>query len=147
LDNFAKDRKENVIMNDMDHVLRTMTFEFFGAGKHKIEMEKLIAMDDGVFLDVRSVPELESLQLKLEHHIEVLHIPIDEIPDRIGEIPRDRMIGIFCSAGTRSTIVYAYLCTKGYENVRVTLGGYEAVASLVLPGKLLKHIEMKRSGK
>jgi len=133
-------------MSDMDHVLRTMIFEFFGAGKHKIEMEKLIAMDDGVFLDVRSVPELESVQLRLEHHIEVLHIPIDEIPDRIGEIPRDRMIGIFCSAGTRSAIVYAYLRTKGYENVRVTLGGYEAVTNLMLPGKLLKHIEIKKAG-
>jgi len=147
LDNFAKDRKENAIMNDMDHVLRTMTFEFFGAGKHKIEMEKFLTMDDAVFLDVRSYPEVESLQLKLEHHIEVLHIPIDKIPDRIGDIPCDRTLGIFCSAGTRSTIVYAFLRAKGYENVRVVLGGYEAVASLVLPGKLLKHIEMKRPGK
>ena len=30
--------------------------------------------------------------------------------------------------------------------MRVVLGGYEAVASLVLPGKLLKHIEMKKAG-
>ena len=134
-------------MNDMDHVLRTMTFEFFGAGNHKIEMETFLTMDDAVFLDVRSYPEVESLQLKLEHHIEVLHIPIDKIPDRIGEIPRDRTVGIFCSAGTRSAIVYAFLRAKGYENVRIIPGGYEAVASLVLPGQLLKHIEMKRSGK
>jgi len=133
-------------MSDMDHVLRTMTFEFFGAGKHKIEMEKLLTMDDAVFCNVRSYPEVESLQLKLEHHIEMLHIPIDEIPDRIGEIPRDRTVGIFCSAGTRSAIVYAFLRAKGHENVHVVLGGYETVASLVLPGKLLKHIEMKRAG-
>jgi rhodanese-related sulfurtransferase len=108
-------------------------------------MGKLIAMVDGVFLDVRSVPELESLQLRLEHHIEVLHIPNDQMTDRIGEIPRDRMIGIFWSAGTRSAIVYAYLRTKGYENVRVTLGGYEAVMNLMLPGKLLKRIQMNRA--
>ncbi len=134
------------MMNEIEHVLRTMSFEFFGAGKHKLEMGKLLTMDNAVFLDVRSYPEVESLQLKLEYHIEVLHIPIDEIPDRIGEIPRDRMVGIFCSAGTRSAIVYAFLRAKGYENVRVVLGGYEAVASLVLPGKLLKHIEMKKAG-
>ncbi|OQX64072.1 MAG: hypothetical protein B5M56_01140, partial [Desulfococcus sp. 4484_241] len=91
-----KDKKENVIMHEMEHVLRTMSFEFFGAGKHKLEMGKLLTMDNAVFLDVRSYPEVESLQLKLEYHIEVLHIPIDEIPDRIGEIPRDRMVGIFC---------------------------------------------------
>ena len=133
-------------MNEMDRVLKTMTFEFFGAGKHKIEVEKLHTMDDAILLDVRSYPEAESLQLRLEHHVEVLHIPIDEIPDRIGEIPRDRTIGIFCSASTRSAIVYAFLRAKGYENVRVVPGGYEAVASFVLPGKLLKHIEMKRAG-
>ena len=134
------------MMNEMEHVLRTMSFEFFGAGKHKLEMGKLLTMDNAVFLDVRSYPEVESLQLKLEYHIEVLHIPIDKIPDRIGEIPRDRTVGIFCSAGTRSAIVYAFLRAQGYENVRVVLGGYEAVASLVLPGKLLKHMEIKKAG-
>ena len=133
-------------MNEMDHVLRTMTFEFFGMGKHKIKMEKLFTTNKAIFLDVRSHPEVESLQLKLEHHIKVLHIPIDEIPDRIGEIPRDKTIGIFCSAGTRSAIVYAFLRAKEYKNVRIVLGGYEAVTSFLLPGKLLKHIEMKRAG-
>jgi len=134
-------------MNDMEYVLTTMSFEFFGAGKHKLDIEKLLTMDKAVLLDVRSYPEVESLQLKLKHHIEVLHIPIDEIPHRIGEIPPDRTVGIFCSAGTRSAIVYAFLRAKGYENVRVVLGGYEAVASLVLPGKLLKHIQMEKGGK
>ena len=128
----------------MDHVLQTMTFEFFGAGEHKIEMEKLLTMGEAIFLDVRGVPEVESVQLRLKHHIEVLQIPINEIPDRIGEIPRDRTVGIFCSASTRSAIVYAYLCSKGYENVHIALGGYDAVTNLLLPGKVLKHIETKK---
>lgn len=132
-------------MSDMDHVLRTMTFAFFGAGKHKIEMEKLLTMENAVFLDVRSIPEMESVQLRLGHHIEVLHIPANEIPDRINEIPRDKTVGIFCSAGTRSAIVYAYLRSKGYENVRIALGGYEAVTNLLLPGKLLKHIKTNKN--
>ncbi len=133
-------------MNDIEHVLRTMSFEFFGTGKHKLSMEKLLTMDNAVFLDVRSYPEVESLQLKLKHHIEVLHIPIDKIPDHIDDIPRDRTVGIFCSSDTRSAIVYAFLRAKGYENVSIVLGGYKAVASLVLPGKLLKHIEIKKAG-
>ncbi len=130
-------------MNDMDHFLRSMTFEFFGAGQHKIEMEKLLTTERAVFLDLRAVTEVESVQFRLEHHIEVLHIPTDEIPDRIGEIPRDRTVGIFCSAGTRSAIVYAYLRSREYENVRIVLGGYEAVTDLLLPGRLLKHIKTK----
>jgi len=130
-------------MGDMDQVLRAMTFEFFAAGKHKIEMEKLLTMENAVFLDVRSIPEMESLHLKLGHHIEVLHIPADKIPDHINEIPRDKTIGIFCSATIRAAIVYAYLRSKGYENARIALGGYETVSNLLLPGKLFKHMEMK----
>lgn len=130
-------------MFHMDQVLQSMTFEFFGAGKHKIEMEKLLTSDNAVFLDVRSTPEVESVQLRLKHHIDVLHIPTDEIPDRIGEIPRDKTVGIFCSAGTRSAIVYAYLHSREYENVRIVLGGYETATSLLLPGKLLKHMKTK----
>jgi len=40
-----------------------------------------------------------------------------------------------------------YLRLKGYENVRVDLGGYEAATNLISPGKLLKRIEMNRPGK
>jgi len=127
-------------MFDIDQVLRSMTFEFFGAGEHKIEMEKLLRLDNAVFLDVRAVPEVESVHLRLEHHIDVLHIPTNEIPDRIGEIPRDRTVGIFCSAGTRSAVVYAYLRSKGFENVRVALGNYDTITNLMLPGKLFNHI-------
>lgn len=131
-------------MNESDYVLQTMTFEFFGSGKHKINMEKLITMDNAIFLDVRSVPEVESLPFKLRHHIEVLHISTDEIPDRMNEIPRDKTVGVFCSAGTRSAIVYAYLRSKGYENVRLVLGGYEEITKLLLPGRLVKHLEIKQ---
>lgn len=125
-------------MSDLDGVLRRMTFEFFGAGKHKIEMETLLSTKDAVFLDVRSTPEWESVPLKLEHHIEVLWIPIDEIPARYQEVPRDRTVGVFCSAGTRSTMAYLYLLSKGYENVRIAPSNYGAITDLLLPGTLFK---------
>lgn len=131
-------------MSNMDNILRAMTFEFFGSGKYKIDMDELFTMENTIFLDVRSIPEVESVHLKLGHHIDVLHISVSEIPDRINEIPRDKTIGIFCSTGARSAIVYAYLRFKGYENVRIALGGYEAITNLLLPGKMLKHIEMKQ---
>ena len=117
-----------------------MTFDFFGSGKHKIEMEALLSTKDAVFLDVRSAPEWESIQIRLEHHIEVLWIPFDEIPARVSEIPRDRTVGIFCSAGTRSTMAYLYLRCKGYDNVRIAPSNYEAITSLLLPGKLFQHL-------
>ena len=133
-------------MKELERVLQTMDFEFFGAGKHKIDVDRLLTMGNAVFLDVRSYPEVESLQFGLKYHVEVLHIPIDEVPSRISEIPRDKTVGIFCSGGTRSAIVYAFLLTKGYENVRIVQGGYEAIANLILPGRLLKHIQKSKSG-
>jgi len=134
-------------MNGIEEVLRSMTFEFFGSSGHKIPVEKLFETEGAVLLDVRAHEEVKSVQLRLEHHVEVLHIPTDEVPDRLDEIPRDRPVGVFCSAGTRSAIVYAYLRSKGYDNVRVVLGGYEAITEHMLPGKLLKHIRTRRSGK
>jgi len=129
----------------MNELLQSMTFEFFGSGKHKIEMEALLATKDAIFLDVRSRQEWESLQIRLEHHIKVLWIPIDEIPDRYAEIPRDKTVGVFCSAGTRSTIVYAFLRSLGYENVRIAPSSYDGITNLLLPGKLYKAIGVRKN--
>ncbi len=127
-------------MNNLDELLQSLTFDFFGAGKHKIEMDTLLATKDAVFLDVRSREEWESIQIKLEHHIKVLWIPIDEIPSRYNEVPRDVPVGVFCSAGTRSTIVYLYLRSLGYQKVRIAPSSYDAITNLLLPGKLFKAI-------
>lgn len=132
-------------MNEFDNILRGMTFEFFGTGKHKIDMEILLTTKDAIFLDVRSRQEWESIQIKLEHHIKVLWIPIEEIPVRHHEIPHDTPVGVFCSAGTRSTIVYAYLRSLGYENVRIAPSNYDVITSLLLPGKLYKFIASHKS--
>jgi rhodanese-related sulfurtransferase len=120
-----------------------MTLEFFGAGKHRISPEALFGTKDAVFLDVRSAVEQQSLDLPLEHHVTVLRIPTDEIPDRVDEIPRDSSVGVFCSAGTRASLVYAYLLIKGYRNVRIVHGGYEAVVDAVRPGKLWQHLQQR----
>lgn len=131
--------------NIFEKTMKDMTFDFFGGGQHKIEMETLLATRDAVFLDVRSREERESIDIKLQHHIRVLWIPIEEIPDRHDEIPRDVQVGVFCSAGTRSTIVYFYLRALGYENVRIAPSNYEALTSLLLPGKLHKVIAARKA--
>ncbi|HON79201.1 MAG TPA: rhodanese-like domain-containing protein [Spirochaetota bacterium] len=128
-------------MKKMDDVLRSMTFDFFGSGSHKVSPSAHISDSDGVVLDVRSKEEYETVAFPLIHHIPVIHIPIDEIPSRIGEIPNDRNIGTFCSSGVRATMVYFYLRALGYDNVRIIEGGYEELVSELKPGKLLKQIK------
>ncbi len=131
-------------MPELDLILRTMTLEFFGGGKHKISPEALFETKDAVFLDVRSTSEQQSLDLALQHHATVLRIPTDEIPDHVDEIPRDRLVGVFCSAGTRASIVYAYLRTMGYSDVRIVHGGYEAVVDAIKPEALWQHLEQRK---
>lgn len=130
-------------MNKLDEMLKTMTFEFFGSGKHKISPSMHLTEKNSLFLDVRSNEELATIAFSLVHHMPVLHIPINEIPERISEIPRDKTVGVFCSSGVRSTMVYFYLRVLGFDNVRIIEGGYVELVEELKPGKLLKHISQK----
>lgn len=125
---------------NMEQVLKSLTLNYFGNGKHKISPEKFFEIEQGLLLDVRSKEEFDSITIKLEHHVNVesLNIPINEIPNRIGEIPKTKAIGVFCPANVRSSIVYAYLLSKGFLDVRIIEGGYTALTDALKPGKVLK---------
>ena len=129
----------------MEQVLKRFTFEFFGSGQHKWTPEKLLETESAVLLDVRSREEAASISIGFSQHpnIACRHIPVDEISDRLDELPKDRLIAIFCPAQVRSSIVYAFLLTKGFEQARILEGGYDALTEVIKPGKLLKSI---RSG-
>ena len=124
--------------------LRNLTFEFFGSGRHKISIEQLLAEPGAVLLDVRSPEEVQTLALQFSPDVTMLHIPTDDIPNRIGEIPKDRLVAVFCSAGTRSAIVYAYLRIMGFDRVRILAGGYSDIMDQAKPGKLWKRLTARR---
>jgi len=124
-----------------------MDFAFWGSGKHKISPSAHLSEANSGFLDVRSVEKYEPLAFGLIHHMEVLHIPIHEIPDRISEIPHDKNVGVFCSSGVRSTMVYLYPRASGFDNVRIDEGGYAVIIEELKPGKLLKRITGKGAAK
>ena len=123
---------------DLEGVLRRFTLDFFGRGKHKVTPEAFFEMENALFLDVRSREEAGSLAIPLSCHGNVvcLNIPIHEIPARIDEIPKGKSIGVFCPANVRSAMVYAFLATRGFEDVRIVLGGYAALTEALMPGKL-----------
>lgn len=129
----------------MEEILRRMTLGFFGSGKHKITPEEFFEVDDAVFIDVRSKEEAESVSIRLEHHSNIisLQIPIDEIPDRIGEIPQAKLIGVFCPEHVRSAIALSYLLFKGFENVCIVMGGYQELTNMLKPGNIWKLMQAK----
>jgi len=71
-----------------------------------------------IILDVRTAKEYEDGTAS-----GALHIPLDEIRDRLPEIPSDREILLMCRAGLRSYIAYRILVQRGY-NVKNISGGY-----------------------
>ncbi len=124
----------------MEPILKSLTLDFFGKGKHKIAPQKFFEMENCLLLDVRSKEEAGSLAIKMEYHanVESMHIPINEIPDRINEIPKEKFVGVFCPANVRSAITYAYLLSKGFPNVLIVEGGYPALTEALKPGHVLK---------
>jgi rhodanese-related sulfurtransferase len=127
----------------MEQILKSLTLDFFGKGKHKISPEKFFEIENGFLLDVRSKEEAGSIMIKMEYHpnMECKNIPIDEIPDRISEIPKEKSVAVFCPANVRSAIVYAYLLSKGFSDIRIVEGGYSALTEALKPGKVLKVLQ------
>jgi len=132
----------------MEQVLRSLTLNFFGKGKHKISPDKFFEIENGFLLDVRSKEEAGSISIKMKFHsnITCINIPINEVPDRINEIPKNKSIGVFCPANVRSAIVYAYLLSKGFTDVRIVEGSYSALTDALKPGKVLKVVQGANDG-
>ena len=130
----------------MEQILKSLTLDFFGKGKHKISPEQFFEMENGLLLDVRSKEEASSISIGMKCHsnLESLNIPINEIPDRIDEIPKTKFIAVFCPANVRSSIVFAYLLLKGFMEVRIVEGGYSALTEALKPGQVLKVIKNKK---
>lgn len=132
----------------MEQILKNMTLEFFGKGKHKIAPDRLFDLEDVFLLDVRSKEEASSISIVMECHanIECRNIPVHEIPARINEIPREKTIAVFCPANVRSTMTYVYLLSKGFPSVVILDGGYSALTDSILPGKIVKSIGHSQFG-
>lgn len=114
-------------------VLREMDIDFIVLGEYGITVEdaaKLIHKDHFLFLDVRTREEREHLALPFAKHI-----PIDELPDRLGELPRDKFIITFCLTGFRGVMAYAFLRTQGFDEVKALKGRLDMLAGAMTPGR------------
>ena len=54
---------------------------------------------------------------------DVLHIPMAEIQDRLGELDSGREIVVICRSGGRSLQVAHFLCDRGFASVSNLAGG------------------------
>jgi len=127
-------------MRNLENVIKGMDFKYFAQGQHIMQPEAFLDLEDVVLLDVRAKVECETIGFNMLHHCKVLEIPVNEVPTRINEIPKDKLVGVFCSGAIRATIIFTYLIEMGYRDVKILAGGYNSLMEALLPGKIYKKL-------
>ena len=72
-------------------------------------------------IDVR-----EGWELQLASIPDVVHVPMNQLPDRLPEFSRDTETIVMCHAGGRSMRVAQFLSSQGFTNVANLSGGISA---------------------
>lgn len=81
-----------------------------------------------VLLDVRGEDELEISKME-----GIVHIPMQDVPERISELDAEADTVVICRSGGRSARVAAFLLQNGFTKVRNLAGGMNLWATDVDP--------------
>ena len=85
-----------------------------------------------LLLDVRERWEFELAAIRVDG-VRTLHVPMGEVPARLGEIDAAQPVVCICHHGARSAQVVAFLERQGYPNVYNLAGGIDAWSLQVDP--------------
>lgn len=85
---------------------------------------------DVCILDVRTRYETGEEKARIKN---ALMIPIDELRDRLGEVPKDKPVMTICRSGKRSALAFDILRKAGWEQVANINGGLLRWAAEGLP--------------
>ncbi|MGH8445754.1 MAG: rhodanese-like domain-containing protein [Solimonas sp.] len=88
------------------------------------ELNDLLAADAVTLVDVRGADELALARLD-----RALHIPMHELPQRIGELNPNAPIAVLCHHGVRSEMAARFLEKNGFGDVASVAGGIDAWSS------------------
>ena len=97
------------------------------------EFPKLFKEGKIVLLDIRMDFETAIWNFPI-----AINIPANEVPDRLDELPKDKLIIVGCPTVNRSITVSAYLKTQGFDSK--FLGGGLSELAAVLKGKMAKEL-------
>ena len=87
-----------------------------------------IEMENKFLLDVRTPDEFSLGSLP-----GAVNIPLDELRDRLAELPKDKMIYTFCAVGLRGYLAYRILTQHGFDKVRNLSGGLKTYRAATAP--------------
>lgn len=95
-------------------------FDYDTRDDMKIDSKELVALlrsGKGVLVDIRFPEEVAAWRTGF-----AVTIPLNELPKRLGELPKDRLVVTACPHKDRSAIAMAYLRTRGYNARYLTDG-------------------------
>ncbi|NDV28024.1 rhodanese-like domain-containing protein [Desulfovibrio sp. JC010] len=125
-------------MKALNDAVAEMDFDFLSSGEHTMSIEgmrKVLGSENSevVFLDVRSDKEMKYLVLPFAKHI-----PLNELPARLDELPKDKLIVAYCTSIFRSAVAYTLLRAHGFDQVKGMAASMEDMVGAFKPGPLGK---------
>jgi len=89
------------------------------------EFFKELSKNDFI-LDVRSTEEYADGHLK-----GAINIPVDDLRDRLSEVPQDKKIFLYCRRGYRSYVATRILINHGWKDVLNVQGGFNLITQVI----------------
>lgn len=119
----------------MDKVIESLTTKNINSAKLDTKsFFKIYNSSKYYFIDVRTKEEFDIWKFNFG-----INIPLNELSQRLDEIPKEKLIIIACLNNTRSTLAWLYLLSKGY-NVKYLTDGLLGVAK-ELKGEAIKSFD------
>lgn len=84
-------------------------------------------LPEGTLIDVRTLQEFTEGAIP-----NAIHIPVDELRERLDEIPEDKPIYLYCGVGLRGYVALKILTQSGFKNVYNLSGGYRTYATAII---------------
>ena len=81
-----------------------------------------------LLLDIR-----EPYEIRQGYARDALLIPMNDVPQRLSELPRDRPIAVYCAAGVRSYGVAGWLREQGFPEAWSVGGGLGDLLAAGIP--------------
>ncbi|MGZ3905111.1 MAG: MBL fold metallo-hydrolase, partial [Bacteroidia bacterium] len=82
------------------------------------ETEKIIASKEYILLDVRRPGEVAQFHLKNS-----VHICLNDLPQKLSTLDKDRKYLVYCAGGYRSMIAASFMLASGFTNIKNLQGG------------------------
>lgn len=107
-----------------------------------VEMLNMIEENKAILVDIRFEQEVDAWRIPFAKHI-----PINELPKRLHELPKDKLIITACPHNDRANIARLYLAMKGYKVKYVNDGLLKVVDYLKGANAFEFANELNKTGK